>query len=74
MCHMSQYKTIKIYEYDDLYWVSFTSQLQKKNIYNAFECHHVLILRIPSGKTSVATKLVANGHTYEIFYMLDEVV
>jgi hypothetical protein len=45
-----------------------------KYIYNAFECHHVLILRIPSGKTSIAIKIVANGHTYEIFNMLDEIV
>ncbi len=48
---MSQYKTLETYEYDGMCWVSFISQLQKIiiyiYIYNAFKCHHVLILRIP---------------------------
>jgi hypothetical protein len=27
-----------------------------------------------SGKTLVAIQIIANGHTYEIFYMLDETI
>jgi len=73
---VSQPKTIQTYESNGLDWVSFIFQLQKKENKTHSNVTMNQYFKTPSGIILVATKIVseivANGHTYEIYYTLDE--
>ncbi len=68
---MSLCKTMQTYESNGLDWVSFISNYKKKMHSNVIMCQYQGAI---SGKTLVTIKTIANGHTYEIFYMLDETI
>ncbi len=68
---MSLCKTMETYESNGLDQVSFIFNYKKKMHSNVTMCQYSGAI---SGKTLVAIKITANGHTYEIFDMLDETI
>jgi hypothetical protein len=62
---------MQTYESNDLDWLSFIFNYKKRMHSNVTMCQYQGAI---SGKTLVAIKIIANGHTYEIFYMLDETI
>jgi hypothetical protein len=62
---------METYESNGLDRVSFIFNYKKKKHSNVTICQYLGAI---SGKTLVAIKITANGHTYEIFDMLDETI
>ncbi len=69
---MSLCKTMESYESNGLDWVSYVFNYKNKKMHsNVTMCQYQGAI---SGKTLIAIKTIANGHTYEIFYMLNETI